>query len=227
MKRTILLFCFVLLAKISLAQELELYVYNRSFSGKLWLNHSLLYAELDPLLQILKVQVKERTQTSILLATNAKAKPISLVRKEKIVFVPAKEVAEALQLGFRYNPETKIGDLYRPKAVFEQNVDRSGVNSGYDVRVVNTEEQKGIDEMAVYATVENSGKTVSDVRVTCDFTDEDRHVLETQNKNTGTLASGARTIVSFKFFYPKASNSQTYRDYNTKIKYNVSVSVLK
>ena len=119
---------------------------------------------------------------------------------------------------------TKIADLFRAKVIPSTAKNSQSVNSNFQVEIVKAEKEEGIDEIAVIVTIENKGKSVPGARVNCEFTDEDGHAVETQTRTVGALASGDQASVSFKMVYPKAANTNTYRDYNKNIKYNISVS---
>jgi hypothetical protein len=226
MKRIVLL-AFCLLAVFAWADELELYVFNHPFQGRLWMNHASLYAEVVPLIKLLGAETKPGSGKSIVFVKDEKGAEIPLAEKDGAGYVSVKEVASALGLGFNFNPQTKIVDLFVPKRGVPDQPKRASAGlpgSPYTVDIIKTEEEKGIDELAVLVTLQNKGIPVPHLKVICNFMDEDRKPLETQSQDVANFAEDESKTVSFKMVYPKASNTDTYREYNTKIKYDISLS---
>lgn len=222
------IFFVMLLGAMAWGQsKLELYVLNRPFAGKVWLNKSVLHAEAAPLFRALKIEVVKETEKSISVSRDGKEVLVPVVRKGKKAFVSVKEAAKALDLQYQFNPQTRIVDLFRihvPPPDSQGPSSPSRPDERYRLDIVKTEEAKGIDEMAVYVTLQNKGDSVPGVAVTCEFTDEDRNLLDKQTKTVGNLAPDEKITVYFKIFYPKKFNASGYREYNTRIRYNISLA---
>jgi hypothetical protein len=165
-------FLFVFVPSLVWAEsKVDLYVFNQHFSGKVFAVKKNVFVEAFPLFMLLKLNVKKENKNETLVSWNQKMITIPLHTQNKTAYVSLKKIGKALGLAWDYNPQTSIADLYQPRAVQSFSPLHQDMSaSTYNVEVVESSEEKGIDEMAVTATVVNKGSnTVPGVIVVCSF----------------------------------------------------------